>query len=563
VTAATSRARHYAGLTASQGSAAGVIYQADTAVSAIAATPDQVEAAFAAVAAERQALAGRLRESGRADEADIVAVAALIAADPVLAGAAVAAVSDGADAAAAVQQAAASQAAVIAAIPDPAMAERAGDVRQVAVAVLEHLAGAKAARPGRDFILVRRDLAAADLIELVDAGLVGAASVTGGASSHAAIVARGLGVPMITAVDPAALTEPTGSLAILSADAGELTVDADPAQWLAVARTTISSDNASPRAGSGPAGRPLTTDGEEVLILCNTASATETRRGLAAGAAGVGLLRSEIPFTSWYAWPTESEHLAQLTPILELLDGRLATVRLLDFSGDKIPPFLQVGWPGPAGSAAGAGSAGLAALLAHPTALRRQLRAVLAAGRSARLAILIPMVSAEAEIASVRETLRTAADEMGTDCPSLGIMVELRSTAAAAGKFAHAVDFFSIGTNDLTGEVLGLHRLSLSARPGLAADPRVLALIENVVSSAAAAGIPVSVCGDAAADTVVLPLLIGIGVRTVSVPAAQVARVRDLIAVLDADACAAVAAKSVRAATLDEVEELVSHALGR
>ena len=557
MTAAMSRARHYAGLTASQGSSAGVIYQADTAVSAAdatpaampAATPDQVEAAFAAVAAERQALAGRLRDSGRADDADIVAVAALIAADPSLAGAAVAAVRDGADAATAVRQAAASQAAVIAAVPDPAMAERAGDIRQVAVAVLEHLAGDKAARPGGDIILVRRDVAAVDLIELADVGLVGAASVSGGASSHAAIVARGLGIPMITGIDPAALAEPTGSLAILTADSGELTVDADPAQWLAVGHT-----NEAVRADPGPASRTVTADGQQVLILCNTASVTETRRGLSAGAAGVGLLRTEIPFTSWHDWPTEREHLAQLTPILDLLDGRPATVRLLDFSGDKIPPFLPVD---------SAGRAGLAALLGHPAALGRQLRAVLAAGRSTRLAILIPMVGAEAEIATVREALRAAADEIGIECPALGIMVELRATAAAAEKFAPAVDFFSIGTNDLTGDVLGLDRLSLSARPGLAADPRVLALIDHVVSSAAAAGIGVSVCGDAAADPVVLPLLIGVGVRTVSVPAAQVGRVRDLVAVLAADACAALAAKSVRATTLDQVAELVSHALGR
>jgi phosphocarrier protein FPr len=142
-------------------------------------------------------------------------------------------------------------------------------------------------------------------------------------------------------------------------------------------------------------------------------------------------------------------------------------------------------------------------------------------------------------------------------------MVELRSTAAAAGEFARTADFLSIGTNDLTSDVLGLDRLSLSARPGLAADPRVLALIEHIVSSAGAARIPVSVCGDAAADPVVLPLLIGLGVRTVSVPAARVARVADLIAGLAADACGALAAKSVRASTLDEVEELVRHAAGK
>src|SRR5262249_26068288 len=140
--------------------------------------------------------------------------------------------------------------------------------------------------------------------------------------------------------------------------------------------------------------------------------------------------------------------------------------------------------------------------------------------------------------------------------------VGLGRTAVAAETFPSAVHFFSTGTNPPPGDALGLARLSPSARPGLAADPRVLALIEHVVSSAAATRIPVSVCGDAAADPVVLPLLIGLGVRTFSVPAAQVAQVADRIAGLAADACGALAAKSVRATTLDEVEELVRHAVG-
>jgi phosphoenolpyruvate-protein kinase (PTS system EI component) len=141
-------------------------------------------------------------------------------------------------------------------------------------------------------------------------------------------------------------------------------------------------------------------------------------------------------------------------------------------------------------------------------------------------------------------------------------MVELAATAAAAEKFAPAVDFFSIGTNDLTGEVLGLERLSLAARPGLAADPRVLTLIEHVVEVAGPTGTAVSVCGDAAADPAMLPLLVGLGVRTFSVPAAFVGRVRDWIAGLDSQACAVLAAQSVRAAAIEEVQELVRHASG-
>ena len=178
MTAATSEPRRYAGQVVSPGRAAGLIYQGDTAsepaaqgpaardeaAAARAATPAQVEAAFAAVASDRHELAGRLRAVGRADEADIVTVAALIAADQVLVTAAVAAVSAGTDAAAAVLQAGEDQGAVLAAIPSPELAERAADVRQVAAAVLEHLAGGHRDRPPGEIILVRRDVAAADLI---------------------------------------------------------------------------------------------------------------------------------------------------------------------------------------------------------------------------------------------------------------------------------------------------------------------------------------------------------------------------------------------------------------
>jgi phosphoenolpyruvate-protein kinase (PTS system EI component) len=348
-----------------------------------------------------------------------------------------------------------------------------------------------------------------------------------------------------------------------------------------------------------------------ITLLCNVASAAETRRGLATGAEGVGLLRTEIPFTGALAWPTLADHRAHLAPILGLLAGRPATVRLLDFSGDKIPPFLA----GPRGSLAapaaavpvtgtGAGSGlgvltgsgagsdagaeagpgvatgsgagsdagaeagpgvatgsgagvGLVALLAHPTALRDQLRAILEAGHAARLAVLIPMVSSPGEVDQVRAALAETAAALGVHPPRLGIMVELAATAAAAETFAPVVDFFSIGTNDLAGQVLGLDRRDPAARPALAADPRVLGLIGHVMRAAHEAGIGVSVCGDAAADAQVLPLLVGLGVDTLSVPAARVERVRSWVAALDAGACAELAAGALAAPDVDAVWKLV------
>jgi multiphosphoryl transfer protein len=569
---------HFTGRPVSEGTAAGLLYVADPGPPTDA-TAEQVREAFAAVAAERHDLAERLRVAGRVAEADIVGVAALIAADPALVEPAVAAVTGGSGAAGAVLAAVEEQASVLAGLPVPELAERAGDVRQVGQAVLDRLAAAGAPpRPEGDFILVRREVSPADLIELSEDGLAGAVSVAGGGSSHAAIVARGLGLPMITGVDAAVLAAPGGQPAVLDAVAGELRLGpgatAGPAARGDMAVGAAATTGTGPAAMAGRAGRAdatagtaatagaganglrqardtgsaATIDGRAITVLCNVASVTETKAGLARGAAGVGLLRTEIPFLDALAWPTLAEHKAHLAPVLGLLAGSTVTVRLLDFSGDKIPPFLA------GGSGMGVG---LAALLAHPTALRDQLRAILEAGHDARLAVLIPMVSSLDEVARVRAALTETATALGAPAPRLGIMVELAATAAAAETFAPAVDFFSIGTNDLAGQVLGLDRRDPAARPALAADPRVLGLIAHVAEAGRRAGIGVSVCGDAAADPQVLPLLIGLGVDTLSVPAARVPRVRSWVAALDAAACAELAAKALAAPTVDAVWKLV------
>ena len=542
----------YRGVPVSEGTAAGQLYPGDTPAGPLPATPEQVAEAFAAVARERSALAQQLREGGRGEEADIVAIGALIAADPALVDPAVTAARDGADAAAAVERSAAAQAAAIAALADADLAARADDIRQVASAVLAYLADGNAAPPAGSFILIRREVDPADLIRLADAGLAGAVSVSGGANSHAAIIARGLGIPMLAGADPAVLTAPAGHSAILDAVDGRLIVDPSPQELAAAAGLPAQPWAAGVTGAGGLAGRdgatpasatPLrTADGQEITLLCNVASATETRLGVAAGAGGVGLLRTEIPFISATEWPSESDHRRALDPVLGLLNGRPAVVRLLDFSGDKIPAFL-------AGR-----QAGLAALLGHPRALGDQLRAVLRSGRDTQLGVMVPMVSTLEEMALVRAALADAAAEASADVPELGMMVEVAATASAADAFAGAGYFFSIGTNDLTSQVLGLDRADRAMRPALAADLRVLALISRVVQAAGTAGVDVSVCGDAAADPAVLPLLIGLGVRKLSVGAARVPQVAEWIARADSSVCAALAGHALHATTPEQVQ---------
>jgi phosphoenolpyruvate-protein kinase (PTS system EI component) len=541
----------YRGTPVSEGTAAGELYlpgetAAGAGAEAVTVTADEVRAAFARVAAERNTLAGRLREAGRDHEAGIVEIGALMAADPALSAPALDALAltsapaAGRDqaatepvpagprrfslaaAVAAITAAAEAQAAILEALPDPDLAQRASDVRQVATAVNARLAGDAAAAPQAAFILVRADVDPAELIRLLDEGhLAGAVSVGGGASSHAAIIARGLGLPMLAGADPAVLTAPAGHRAVLDANAGELVVDPVPVAPRAARPAGVraaAGDTAAPAPGPVLSGTARTADGELITILCNVASAAETRLGLANGAAGVGLLRTEIPFTQAAGWPDRAGHLAALAPILGLLAGKRAVVRLLDFNGDKIPPF--------------AGAEGLLAFLRAPGALAAQLSAILEAGAVTDLAIMIPMVRALEEVGLVRAELARAAKAAGTDPPPLGMMVELAATAAAAPAFAGSVDFFSIGTNDLTADVLARDRSAL--RPADAAERSVLAAIANTVGAAREAGIGLSVCGDAAADPAVLPQLLAIGVRTVSVGAAKVPAVARWIANVDA-----------------------------
>ena len=535
----------YRGTPVSDGAAAvGELYLPDRAAPGIPAgsgtvtvSADDVRAAFAAVAAERQALADRLRAAGRDHEADIVAIGALIAADPALSGPALAALDRQAagrlgplpltSATAAISAAGEEQASILQALPDPDLAQRAGDVRQAAAAVAARLADAHAgdtapSPPEGPFILVRREVDPAELIRLADgANLVGAVSVGGGASSHAAIIARGLGLPMLAGADPAVVTVPAGQTAILDTAAGELLVGPTAAELARLTSPVVTVTAPAPAGPQGDGGSRLaglpavladgcgrTADGELVTILCNVASAAETRLGLANGAAGVGLLRTEIPFTHARGWPSREQHLAALAPVLGLLAGRRAVVRLLDFAGDKVPPFT--------------GAAGLTAFLQAPGALAAQLAAILDAGAGAGtdLAIMIPMVRSLEEVDHVRLELAKAAKAAGTDPPPLGMMVELAATARAASAFAAGVDFFSIGTNDLTADVLGRERSAL--HPADAAQQPVLAAVAHVVQAARDAGIGLSVCGDAAADPAVLPSLLAIGVRSVSVGAAKV-----------------------------------------
>jgi phosphoenolpyruvate-protein kinase (PTS system EI component) len=484
---------------------------AQTAIAPAARARESQRAKFAlqAAANELEDVASRLREGGRNDEADIVETGVLMAADPSLIARVEALVASGLPADAAIHSAAEEIATELASLADPTLALRADDVRSLGRRAAAHAGGRAAATEGG--VLVARTLGPADVADLSATGI---ALVGGGVTAHAAIVARSLGIPMVVGVDAGALEIADGEEVVLDGDAGLLVRNPRSAR-VAVARAHGDDKRKARESARAKRHEPaITTDGRRITVLGNASSVAEAIEAGEQGAEGVGLLRTELGFLDAQAWPAYEKQVAFLRPILARLERQVATVRLLDFGGDKTPPFLH-----------GASGRGVELLLDSPTELKTQLAAILAAGDRSRLRILIPMVTSPNQVIAVHEALGAVLD--GRPAPQVGSMIETPEAARRADEIAHVSDFLSIGTNDLTQLVLGLDRERSKSAP--VTDVRVLGLIGSTVRAAHAAGIVVDVCGEAGSDPVAMPILVGLGVDELSVAAARVGEVRESI----------------------------------
>jgi phosphoenolpyruvate-protein kinase (PTS system EI component) len=498
----------------------------------------RVADALRAAATEIERLADRLRSEGRAAEADIVATGALMAADPALRTDAEAGVRErGLSAADALLEAADVHAAAIASVDDPALAARADDVRSLGRRAARLANGAPPAsdEPQGDVVLVARDLGPADVGELgpeVRAIVLAAGAVT----AHAAIVARSLGLPMVVGAGEALLDVPAGAPIVVDGGDGHAILDPAPDRLELARAAADHRRREQARAREQRALPSETRDGRRVRVLANAVTAAEVTAALDAGAEGAGLIRTELAFLDARDWPDEAAHRASLEPVLEALAGLTATVRVLDFGGDKVPPFLR-----------GTRARGIELLLANPNALAAQLRAAIgAAGNACELRLLLPLVSRPEQVRAARELACEALRATGgAGCPLLGAMVELPEAAERAAELAAEVDFLSIGTNDLTAATLGVDRFSAGDAP--AHHPRVLAHVARTIRAARAAGVPVEVCGEAASDPVALPLLVGLGADELSVGAARVGAVRSWVRELSFEEAARQAERALAA----------------
>jgi multiphosphoryl transfer protein len=489
------------------------------------------DAALDAAAVELERLAADLLARGLADEAEVVETGALMAGDPGLRADVAARVADGATAIAALLGATDTAAATIAALPDEMLAARADDVRSLGRRAARIASG----RPDRaaEGVLVAEDLGPADVAEL--GAVTGIALARGGVTAHAAIVARSLGIPMVVGLGEDVLATPPGTPLVVDGDSGELVSDPGPSRVGAAVAATEARDHARRRAARERDLPARTLDGRTVRVLANVAAAAEVDVALQAGAEGAGLIRTELAFLEAPAWPSEADHRRALAPVLDALDGRTATVRVLDFGGDKTPPFL-----------AGTDKRGIELMLAAPDALAAQLRAAVALERG-DLRILLPMVAGAADVTAVRALAPDVA---------LGAMVETPEAAYAAAELAAAADFLSIGTNDLTHATLGSDRWKAGDAP--AHHPAVLNHIALCAAAAHAAGKVLEVCGEASSNPLTMPLLVGLGVDELSVGAARVGSVRAWVRALRLDETRELAAQALEATDADAVEQLMA-----
>ncbi|MDR1788682.1 MAG: phosphoenolpyruvate--protein phosphotransferase [Treponema sp.] len=432
----------------------------------------------------------------------------------------------------------------------PAFRERAADIHDVARRIIRALLGQKPCSLeglDEDVIVVARDILPSELFSMQRSRVKAIVTEQGGATSHAAIIAKAFGIPAVLGAQGAASAIAAGDPLAVDADAG--TVLVRPSAKALAAFREVLREAKRRAAGGSKALRKLpaeTKDGMTVTLEANIGVPSDAARALDAGAEGIGLYRSEFLFIRPGAVPSEDEQTAAYRAVLEAMQGRPVTIRTLDAGGDKVLPEFEndadeknplLGWRA------------IRFSLARPAIFKTQLRALLRASVAGNLRILFPLVSGIEELEQALALL----DEARAECRAkrqrvsgsidIGVMIEVPSAALAADVLAGRADFFSIGTNDLVQYTLavdrGNSRVGALAQP---CHPGILRLLKMTVDAAHAKGIRAAMCGELAGDPAYTGLLLGLGIDSFSMDAQAIPRVKAMVRSLRAEDCRALAA---------------------
>ncbi|MDU9038352.1 phosphoenolpyruvate--protein phosphotransferase [Pseudomonas corrugata] len=502
----------------------------------------QLSRALADVSRDIHRTLDHARARRSSDEEAIFSAHLALLEDPALLDAAHVCIDQGSAAAHAWSQSIDAQCRVLEQLGSTLLAERANDLRDLRQRVLRALLGeAWQFDVPAGAIVAAQELTPSDLLQLRAQGVAGLCMVEGGATSHVAILARGKGMPCLVALGAALLEQEQGQSVVLDADEGRLELRPTAERMTQVQQTHArrAARRAQQQALAHTPAR--TVDGVSVEVAANVASSADAAEALANGADGVGLLRTEFLFVDRHTAPDEAEQRQSYQAVLDAMGDKPVIIRTIDVGGDKQLDYL----PLPTEANPVLGLRGIRLAQVRPELLDQQLRALLQTRPLHRCRILLPMVTEVDELLNIRQRLDALASELGlSERPQLGVMIEVPAAALLAEQLAEHADFLSIGTNDLSQYTLAMDRdhAGLAARVD-ALHPALLRLIAQACAGAARHGRWIGVCGALASDPLATPVLVGLGVRELSVSPAQIGEIKARVRDLDAVKCACLSAE--------------------
>ncbi|KCX16375.1 phosphoenolpyruvate--protein phosphotransferase [Acinetobacter sp. 1264765] len=441
-----------------------------------------------------------------------------------------------------------------AALPDRLLAERATDLRDIGDRVLVQLCGEVIIEePKEPYILIMYDVGPSDVARLNKDRVAGILTAVGGASAHSAIVARALGIPAIVGAGDQVLDIEQKSSLLINGDTGAFILNPN-AQQIEQAKQERELQKKIREEAERHSQEPaITLDQHQIEIAANLGKVQATPHAVECGAEAIGLLRTELVFMAHSSAPSEATQEADYRIVLDALAGRPLVVRTLDVGGDKPLPYLPIAEE----ENPFLGLRGIRLTLRQPELLRQQLIALLKAADDRPLRIMFPMIGRVEEWRAAKAIL----DEVKATYPcadlQVGIMIEVPSAALLAPILAQEVDFFSIGTNDLTQYTLAIDR----GHPILSAEadglhPSILQLIDQTVKAAHKYGKWVGICGELAADPKAVPILMGLGVDELSMSPNSIPLVKAQIRTLNYSQAQVLAKRALECDSATAVRQL-------
>ena len=431
---------------------------------------------------------------------------------------------------------------------DELMAERAADAEDLKQQLLRICLGCGrqdlSVLPG-DVIVLAEELTPSDTVRMDTAHVKGIATRLGGATAHSAIIARTLGIPAAAGIDGWQTEALNGHMAILDGADGTLTVDPTDEETACYQSRKAQADCEAQALEAFRTCPSQTKDGAALEICANIGTPQEAQQAMKYGADGVGLFRSEFLFMDRDALPTEDEQFEAYRTAAQTMAGKPLIIRTLDVGGDKKLPTLEL----PHEDNPFLGFRAIRMTLSHPEIFRPQLRAILRATAYGDVRVMFPMIGSMDQLREAKALLREQeqtlqAEGVPTGPVKVGMMVEIPAAAFLAEEFAKEVDFFSIGTNDLTQYTLAVERGNAAVAHLYAPEhPAVLRLIAMTAQAAAERHIPCGMCGEAAGDQKLAPAFVGMGVNELSMSPRRVPAVRKLLSELTMDECRQAAEK--------------------